>query len=99
MTTNMNELAQLTSHAAAQSDRWVSVKPGTDTALALGLMHILEREGLADHDFIARRTVGYERLRDEVLPRYAPAAVAATTGVPVETLELLARRLAELGTH
>ncbi|MBI4601431.1 MAG: molybdopterin-dependent oxidoreductase, partial [Planctomycetes bacterium] len=78
----------------AAADRWLQVRPGTDTALALGLMHVLEREGLADRDFIARRTVGYERLRDEVLPRYPPARVEEITRIPAATVEDCARRLA-----
>jgi anaerobic selenocysteine-containing dehydrogenase len=79
---------------AALSDLWIQVKPGTDTALALGMMHILERDGLVDRGFIARRTVGYERLRGEVLRKYPPKRTAEITGARVESVELLAHRLA-----
>jgi anaerobic selenocysteine-containing dehydrogenase len=79
---------------AALSDRWIPVRPGTDVALALGLMHVLEREGLADRGFIDRRTVGWERLRDEVLVRYPPARVEEITAVPAGAVEEVARRLA-----
>jgi anaerobic selenocysteine-containing dehydrogenase len=78
---------------AAMADRWLPVRPGTDAALALGLMHVLERDGLADRDFIARRTVGYERFAGEVLPRYEPSRVEEITGVPAATVVELARAL------
>ncbi|HEU5395437.1 MAG TPA: molybdopterin-dependent oxidoreductase, partial [Candidatus Methylomirabilis sp.] len=78
---------------AVMSDRWIPVRPGTDAALALGLIHVIEREGLPDRGFIERRTVGYERLREEVLPKYAPARVAAITGVAEDVIEDIARTL------
>ena len=79
---------------AARSDRWLAVKPGTDVALALGLLHVLERDGAVDRDFIARRTEGYELLSAEVLPRFAPHDSARITGVPAETILELAELLA-----
>jgi anaerobic selenocysteine-containing dehydrogenase len=79
---------------AAWSDRWIPVRPGTDAALALGLMQVLDREGLTDRDFIARRTVGYEHLRDRVLVKYPPERTAQITGVPAEDIIAMARQLA-----
>ena len=79
---------------AAKSDQWVAVRPGTDTALALGLLHILERDDRVDRDFIARRTTGYDRLREEVLPEYSPLRTAQCTGVSEEVLQELADKLA-----
>jgi anaerobic selenocysteine-containing dehydrogenase len=76
------------------ADEWVAVRPGTDTALALAMMHVIEREGLLDEDFIRRRTLGWERLSREVLPQYAPERAAETTGVPAATIAGLARRFA-----
>lgn len=78
---------------AALADRWLQVRPGTDAALALGLMHILERDARTDADFIARRTIGYEKLRDDVLPRYSPERVGAITGLSTDDLEEYAQQL------
>ncbi|HVR73263.1 MAG TPA: molybdopterin oxidoreductase family protein [Planctomycetota bacterium] len=77
----------------AASDHWLQVRPGTDTALALGVMHVLERDGLVDRGFIERRTVGWERLRDEVITRYPPGRAAEITGVSAEDIERFAHRL------
>lgn len=76
------------------ADKFISVKPGTDGALALGLMHIIARDGLADEKFIARYVSGWEEIKRDVLPRYTPETVATITEVPVAELEELARALA-----
>ncbi|AEI39431.1 molybdopterin-containing oxidoreductase family protein [Paenibacillus mucilaginosus] len=77
-----------------QTGRWadwfIPVRPGTDAALALGLMHILFAEGLTDEAFLERYTVGHAELREHVRS-YDPDSVAEITGVPVEDLYRLAR--------
>ena len=70
------------------------VRPGSDGALALGLMHLLERNGLCDIAFLQSRAQGYEELRRQVLPAYPPQAVSRITGLPTDTLEGMARDLA-----
>jgi anaerobic selenocysteine-containing dehydrogenase len=80
------------SETAARADWHVRVNVGTDAALALGLMHVLARDGLVDRDHIARHTVGFDRVEREVLPRFAPARVAAITGVSATDVERLAHR-------
>ena len=72
----------ITETARLIADRTVLVRPGTDGALALGIMHELQRLGLLDGDFLDRWVSGFDRLAAEVLPRYSPAKVAAITGVP-----------------
>jgi len=67
--------------------------PGTDGALALGLMHVLVRDDLLDHDYIARYTLGFEALRER-LALYDPARVAALTGIAAASIEALAHRYA-----
>ena len=79
-----------TETATAIADKTVLVRPGTDGALALGLMHVLVRDGLVDRSFIATQVQGFEQLEAEVLPRYTPGKVAAITGVSVEVLTELA---------
>ena len=72
----------ITETAKLIADRTVLVRPGTDGALALGIMHELQRLGLLDGDFLDRWVSGFDRLAADVLPRYSPAKVAAITGVP-----------------
>jgi anaerobic selenocysteine-containing dehydrogenase len=80
------------SRTAARADWHLRVRVGSDAALALGIMHVLARDGLCDRAYLARETVGFERLEREVLPRFDPPRVAAITGVSVADLERLAHR-------
>jgi anaerobic selenocysteine-containing dehydrogenase len=79
--------------AAAQSDETLLVRPGTDAALALAVMHVLVAENLCDRDFVARHTVGFEALAAHVA-HHSPAWAAPITGVPAERIAALARRYA-----
>ena len=79
---------------AAVADEVILVRPGSDGALALSIMHVLAREGLADEAFLARETVGWPELRERVLAEYAPAAVSERVGLTPGTIEGLARTLA-----
>ncbi len=83
------------SRTAERSDWWVAIRPGTDAALALGLMHVLWRDGLQDKDYLARHCLGSDLLRDRALREYAPERVSTITGIPREDIERLAR---EYGT-
>lgn len=76
---------------ARQADEHLMIRSGTDGALALGLMHVLMAEDLLDHDYIARATLGFERLREHVRA-YSPERVAAITGLPADRIVTLARR-------
>jgi anaerobic selenocysteine-containing dehydrogenase len=78
------------SRTAARADWHVAPRVGTDAALALGLMHVLVRDKLADREYLGRQTVGFERLEREVLPRFAPDRVATATGLPAADIERLA---------
>jgi anaerobic selenocysteine-containing dehydrogenase len=75
---------------AARADRHLAPRVGTDAALALGVMHVLARDGLADRDYLARQTLGWDRLEREVLPRFAPPRVADITGVAATDVERFA---------
>ena len=79
-----------TSHLA---DEQIMPRPGTDGALALGLMHVLIREGLVDEDFVGGFTLGYNALRERVLSDYPLARVSRITGVSQEQIQRLARDL------
>lgn len=82
------------SPTAAKSDWWIPVRPGTDAALALGVMHVIFREGWQDADYLAHHTVGARELRERALNEYPPAKVAHITGLAVEEIERFAREYA-----
>lgn len=79
--------------AFAQSDETLLIRPGTDAALALAMLHVLVAEDRVDRDFIARHTLGFERLTAHVA-RHSPAWAAGVTGIPAERIAALARRYA-----
>jgi anaerobic selenocysteine-containing dehydrogenase len=76
---------------SAVADHTFLVRPGSDGALALGLMHLLVREGLIDRDFLAAHVQGFEELKKEILPDFSPEKVSSLTGLPLETLESMAK--------
>src|SRR5713226_3995755 len=75
----------------------LQLSPGTDAALANGLLHIAIQRGLIDRDFIASRTKGFERVQRHVAT-YWPDRVERVTGVPVPLLEKAAHILGEAPT-
>ncbi|MFL6564877.1 MAG: molybdopterin-dependent oxidoreductase [Burkholderiales bacterium] len=77
--------------SAEKCSQHVALLPGTDGALALGMMHVLIAEDLIDHDYIANYTVGYEALRRRVLETYSPEWAASTCGLRVAEVVQLAR--------
>jgi anaerobic selenocysteine-containing dehydrogenase len=72
------------------ADWFIPILPGTDTALALGLMHILFAENMVNSSFLEEYTVGHEQLREHVA-QYDPITVSSITGIPVEDILQLAR--------
>ncbi|MBT2700741.1 molybdopterin oxidoreductase family protein [Bacillus sp. ISL-40] len=72
------------------ADWFIPILPGTDSALALGMMHILFTENLVNQEFLQKYTLGHEELREHVV-QYDPITVSAITGVPVEDIYKLAR--------
>ena len=78
---------------SAMADQHIRVRPGTDGALALALIHVIIREGLVDQDYVDRYTVGYEELVAHVAP-YTPEFAAQETGIDAEVIRTLAREYA-----
>src|SRR5579875_2311779 len=78
---------------ARAADWFIPINPGTDSALALGIMHILVRDGLFDRDYVTRWTLGFEQLQQRIA-EYPPERVSALTGIPVTEIEQLAREYA-----
>ncbi|MEH7438552.1 molybdopterin oxidoreductase family protein [Neobacillus drentensis] len=72
------------------ADWFIPILPGTDSALALGVMHILFAENKVDHDFLQAYTIGHEELREHV-SQYDPDTVSTITGVPAADIYKLAR--------
>jgi molybdopterin guanine dinucleotide-containing S/N-oxide reductase-like protein len=78
---------------AAVADWHIAIRPGTDAALALGMMHVILNEGLEDRAYIAQMTHGFEQLAERVR-EYTPQRVAAWTGMTAAEIEQLAREYA-----
>lgn len=79
--------------AAAKADLFVRVRPGTDGALALGMLNVILNEELYDAEFVAKWTHGFDRLR-EFAQQYTPQRVQEITWVPAATIREAARLFA-----
>lgn len=79
--------------AAAKSDEVLILRPGSDTALALAMMHVICAERRHDAAFVARHTVGFEQLAAHVR-EFSPDWAAGVTGIAAERIVALARRYA-----
>ncbi|MFI5001526.1 MAG: molybdopterin-dependent oxidoreductase, partial [Reyranellales bacterium] len=75
--------------SAKAADLYLPIRIGTDAALALGLMHILVRDKLADRAYIAKHTLGFDKVEREILPKFTPARTAEITGLAVADIEKL----------
>jgi anaerobic selenocysteine-containing dehydrogenase len=94
------------SMTAARADEWVTIRPGTEATLALGMAYVLISEGLYDADFVREHTFGFEDWRDAegnshigfkslVKSEYRLNDAATVTGVPADTILRLAREAAQ----
>ena len=77
-------------NTSAVADQTFVVRPGSDGALGLGLMHLLVLRNLVDQEFLAVHVQGFDRLKEEILPDYPPERVSGLTGLSRETLESIA---------
>jgi anaerobic selenocysteine-containing dehydrogenase len=78
---------------AACADWYLPINPGTDAALALGMMHVIIGENLHDADYVSKYTLGFEQLREKV-KEYPPERVAQWTGIAATDIRKLAREYA-----
>ena len=78
---------------ASQADWHIRPMPGTDSALALGMMNVIVAEALYDHDYVDNYTLGFDRLKKRVA-EYPPERVAKITGIKAEEIIRLARAYA-----
>jgi anaerobic selenocysteine-containing dehydrogenase len=83
---------------AALADEHLAINPGTDTALALGMMYVILNMGLEDREYVEQCTEGFEELKAHALrPEHSPERVAAITGISAATIVRLAREYAMAG--
>jgi anaerobic selenocysteine-containing dehydrogenase len=78
---------------AGRADMWLQVRPGTDAALALGMLNVIINEGLYDSEFVQNWTYGFDQLRERVQD-YPPHKVAEITWIPEGKIIKAARVLA-----
>ncbi len=76
---------------ALQCDEWIPIRPGTDAALALGMMNVIFGQGLEDRDYIEQFTIGHEHLRERAA-EWTPARTASVTGLSEELVVSLGER-------
>ncbi|MEP6617916.1 MAG: molybdopterin oxidoreductase family protein [bacterium] len=76
---------------AMQCDEWLPIRPGTDAALALGMMHVIFAQGLEDADYLDQYTLGQDALRARAA-EWTPARTAQVTGLPEASIISLAER-------
>lgn len=80
---------------AEKCNQHLAIRPGTDGALALAMMHVIISENLTDSDYVQKYTVGFEQLRDRV-DAWTPARAAEITGISEEAIVSLAREYATI---
>ena len=80
---------------AAKADHWLQVRPGTDDALALGMLNVIIKEGLYDKDFVSKWTIGFDDFRERV-ESYPPERVAEITWISAEYIRAAARLYATI---
>jgi len=78
-------------HTSSVVDQTFLVRPGSDGALALGMMHLLVDDNLIDHDFIKTHFQGFEELKERILPDYPPEKVSILTGLSPGTIQSMAK--------
>ena len=79
---------------AARADLWLQLRPGTDAALALGMLNVIMAEQLYDENFVKEYAYGFDRLAERAR-QYPPEAVEKITWVPAEQIRQAARMYAE----
>jgi anaerobic selenocysteine-containing dehydrogenase len=82
------------SRTAKQADWHIPIRPGTDAALALGMINVIIEEGLVDYDYVEKYTLGYEELKARAA-EFPVERVAAITGIPVADILTLSREYAK----
>ena len=87
--------------AATLADKWVPIRPGTDSAVMLAMAHVIIKEDLQDREFISKYTFGFDQLKDYLFGEEdgvakTPEWAEAISGVPAATLAEMAREYATI---
>jgi menaquinone reductase, molybdopterin-binding-like subunit len=90
----ISQLEGRLSKTAAKADHFIPIQPGTEGALALGLIHVILKEGLFRKDILQNQTLGGEALKKFAGDEFAPETVAKVTGVEAKTIVDLAKAFA-----
>ncbi len=83
------------SNTASKADKWLAARPGTETALALGIACVIITEGLYNSEFIDNKTAGIKEFKELVLAEYTPDKVSEITGIKAEDIKSVARAYAK----
>jgi thiosulfate reductase/polysulfide reductase chain A len=83
---------------AAKADEWIPIRPGTDAAFLLAMIHVIVKEELADCEFVKKYVVGCNDL-PQAMEEYTPEWAANLTGVPAATIDRIAREYAAAGKN
>lgn len=79
---------------AKKADHWMQIRPGTDGALALAMIHYIIEEDLWDHEFVDKYTIGFDRLVEHV-KAFSPEWASVITRLPADQIRAAARVYAE----
>jgi anaerobic selenocysteine-containing dehydrogenase len=90
--TRILAIDHMRSDIARRADQWIQIRPGTDGALALGLLHVVILEKLYDREFVEKWTHGFAELESYVKD-FTPGRVESITRVPAQAVTNLAREL------
>jgi anaerobic selenocysteine-containing dehydrogenase len=72
------------------ADETFLIRPGGDGALALGILHVIEREGLQNDEFISANVLGFKELAAQILPECTPARMSEICGLSADVIERMA---------
>jgi len=81
---------------ASKADDWYPIKPGTDMAFILAMLHVIAGEGLHDREFVSTFCTGFDKLQAHVVP-YTPEWAEGETGIPAPDIVRIAREFADAG--
>ncbi len=84
--------------SASKATEWLPIRPGTDLAFFLAMLHVQVTEGLYDKDFVAKYTVGFDDMAQAVKP-YTPEWASSKTEIPAATIRRIARDFALAAPH
>ncbi|MBM4349880.1 MAG: molybdopterin oxidoreductase [Deltaproteobacteria bacterium] len=82
------------SETSILADEWLAIKPGTDLALLLSMIHVMIKEGLYDKEFVKNKTVGFQELEDETV-YYPPEWAEKVCEIPAKTIVRITREMAQ----